>query len=145
MKRFILLLALLATTSSFACTDFTGTFSSDSWGGFLAFTQKGCESITFANNGPPLPAIADGEFHESFRGDIKIGSEVIAQMVIYSRLKFVDDKMILDLKLSIEQDSFTEDKSEAHIVNSLNSEGDLVQIFQYKDGEPTTEILKRIK
>lgn len=145
MKRILLFLALLTTSSAFACTDFTGTFSSKSWGGFLAFTQKGCESITFDNSGTPLPAIADGEFHESFRGDIKIGNEVIAQMVIYSRLSFVEDKMILDLKLSIEQNSFTEDKSEAHIVNSLNNDGDLVQIFQYKDGEPMTEVLKRIK
>lgn len=143
MKFLITSFALVFSSMTLACTNFSGTFAYP-WNPKFQIIQTGCESLQLNNDARNLTILTDGKFHETFNENVEVGGEVVGKIITFHKASFTQSELLLD---TVENWEVLGDvgTSSTTSVNTMLENGDLKTDMTLEDGQVRTGIAKRIK
>lgn len=143
MKLFIALIALAASSVSFACTDFSGTYLNTD-GITFQVGQIGCEYVNVAQTDLNFAIKTDGLLHQVASQNIIIDGQVVGRVEVTASAEFGATELFLNVNFRVESMGQTQSHS-TKSVNTLNASRDLVSVATYEDGHIETTISTRVK
>ncbi len=133
MKILIALSALVMSSVTFACTDFTGEYQTENLT-YYSIVQNGCESMDVVDESGSNQMIFDGIERKMYDYDIVVDGQVIAHISVYLSSKMVGEKWVYQERdvYVYKSGEVEEEKKWAEV--SFNAETDLLTVLHNADG-----------
>lgn len=102
MKRLIILVSILFSSATFACTDFNGTYRAIEREDIIKISQAGCEMLLFSGDGISFNFPIDGKFN-------LLASDKNSS--VFVKVQINGEKLLIDTKLElrVSKDNLGED------------------------------------
>lgn len=143
MKLFIALIALVASSVSFACTNFSGTYQNTD-GTTFQIGQIDCEYVNVAQTDLNLAIKTDGVLHQVAAQDIIIEGQIVGKVVVTAIAQFGATELFLNINFKVESQGQSQTYN-TKSVNTLNANSDLVSVATFQDGHTETSTSHRVR